>query len=151
MTLLDRAFSRRPFASVNPIWVQAVSDLWTETSVAFQRALQLDNGAGDFLDAPTSYYLTAMCHVEVNEKSPDMTTYGSSQTAIGPVAQRFWALYLPIRDRFGVALDPSVYPLKGDVVSFTTPIGREVELAIEFVTSPESILDHFEIATVEIT
>lgn len=145
MSLLDRAVTRRPFVSGNPIWGQAVNDLWAETSVSFARVVQTDNGAGDFISSPSAVYLTVMCHVEVESKERPYSTELDS----GPSAERFWTIYMPFRDRFGAAVDPMLYPIKGNRAQFTTDTGQLIDLPIEYVHSPDDILDHLEIETVE--
>lgn len=145
MSLLDRAFARRPFVSGNPLWGQAVSDLWAETSVTFVRDIQTDNGAGDFSASPSAAFLTIMCHVEVETKERPY----SGELASGPSAERFWTIYMPIWDRFGVEVDPALFPIKGNRVQFTTDDGHPIDLPIEYVHSPDSILDHLEVETVE--
>lgn len=117
---------------------------FAETSVTFSRAALTETVGGGFRKSPTGAYLTAYCHVEVEER----TDPNSISTGLGQIQVRYWRVFLP---NIGgdVALDPTVRPLKGDRVRFTTDYGVTIDLPIRYVQSPDSILDHYEIETEE--
>lgn len=142
----SRSWLTRGYFSPSP-WGRTIPPLVAETEVKFYRITRTKNTSGGFAGGdPQAPYLTAMCHVELEETMPYRSAKaGSDSTA--PMLTRHYVLLVPWDAFRG---DPALVPNKGDRVRFTDALGNAVDMPINGTPDPVvNAQDHIELQTDE--
>lgn len=134
----EDAWAVGPAVDPSP-WAESLPEEWLESSVAFVRAMTVDDGHGGFeLDASVTYRV-AQCHMEINIDRAAVVVPG--QLVSGAVIRRTWKGFSEWPE------DPADRPRKGDWIGFTDQQGIERFLQVDQVTDPANLGDHAEFLT----
>ena len=133
---LHRSWLLRGTFSPSP-WGKSMSGLLEETQVAFYRTVtrRTEMGGWEGTGQPL-VFLTAMCHVELEETEDAIT-----QPSVGLILKRNWFLSM------GIPASSDLIPQAGDRIRFNDPAGLPVDLALVKADLPEGVLDHLEMAS----
>lgn len=125
-------------------WAETLPEEWLESTVAFIRAMSVDDGHGGFTVDASVTYRVVQAHMEANLQLVTSANAAAATGAVlvqGAIARRTWKGFTDWPD------DPTDRPRQGDWVAFTDHEGTARFLKIEQVTDPANIGDHCEFLT----
>lgn len=142
----DRSWLTRGVFSPSP-WGRIIAPIVAETKVEFYRTDRPKNTMGGFVGGvPGVPYLTAMCHIEIEDRLSSPGNLALVGGSVSPTQSRHYVIMLPVE----AVTSPDQIPVSRDRVHFIDAVGRVIDTPIMLTPdNPVNAQDHFEIQTEE--